>query len=399
MNHLLWLRNDVKTESELRPIYLRITINGKRAEFSTGIFVMPSCWDAKNKVITSSVIQQNDLLNWVNTFLERVKFVQYLLQKENRLFTVNELKIRLHKIDEKPLTVTELCDKYRDYLISNPDLYATNTPAHYSHRIAHYKRFLKIVGLDGEGANYILTSHLDKFVGYLDTVGLKKSYQNKIIGCVKGMYNWACSTGVLQNNPVSYYKNVRPSKPTKVYLNDAQIKQIEAYKFSSSHIQKAADLFIFQFHTGLAYVDTQAFNFQKHCQAINGVSWIIIERQKSGTITRVPMSSIVLKLIANYQGEAPKIVMQRYNLYLKEIANILGLDVNLTSHVGRKTALNNWLESGIKLETVSAMAGHSSTKVTQSHYTDVSITKMENDISPHFLALNVLRCKQELQQP
>jgi site-specific recombinase XerD len=255
--------------------------------------------------------------------------------------------------------------------------------------------FLKLVNLDMESANTILTSHLDKFVGYLDSKGLKKSYQNKIIGCVKGMYNWACSNGVLQNNPVQYFKNVRPSKPVKVYLNEAQIKQVENYQFSSPHIQKAADLFIFQFHTGLAYADTQAFNLIEHCKIINGVSWIILARQKSGTEARVPMSSTVLDLIAKYGGEAPKLVIQRNKLNLKEIANIIGFDLKLTSHVGRKTALNNWLESGIKLETVSAMAGHSSTKVTQSHYTEVSISKMENDISPHFLALNVQPYRQQ----
>jgi site-specific recombinase XerD len=210
------------------------------------------------------------------------------------------------------------------------------------------------------------------------------------------MYNWACAIGILQNNPVQYFKNVRPSKPTKVYLNDAQIKQVENYKFGSPTIQKAADLFIFQFHTGMAYVDTQAFSLIEHCNLINGVTWAIIPRQKSGTITRVPLSCTVLDLVAKYGGEAPKFVMQRYNFYLKEIANIIGFDLNLTSHVGRKTALNHWLESGIKLETVSAMAGHSSTKVTQSHYTEVSITKMEGDISPHFHLLNIQR---QIPQP
>ncbi len=391
MKQLLWLRNDVQSDGDLRPIYFRITIDGKRAEFSTGIFVLPCHWDCKLKLITNSEVQQRELDDWVAAFMDKVKLIQYMVIRENSLLTVNELKIRLKRLDERPLSVGELVTAYLKFIDCNRDLFAKCTPVHYRYRIMHYFDFLKLVNLENECANTILTSHLDKFVGYLDSKGLKKSYQNKVIGCVKGMYNWASSIGVIQNNPVQYFKNVRPTRPTKVYLNEAQIKVIEDYQFSSPHIQKAADLFVFQFYTGLAYADTQAFNVAEHCKLINGVSWILLPRQKSGTMARVPMSSTVLDLVAKYGGEAPKIVMQRYNLYLKEIANIVGFDLKLTSHVGRKTALNHWLELGIKLETVSAMAGHSSTKVTQSHYTEVSITKMEGDISPHFHLLNIQR--------
>ena len=395
MNQLLWLRNDIKSESELRPIYLRVTINGKRAEFTTGVFVKPCEWDVISKKIVGFGVKQFELENWLFAFMDKVRLIKYMVKNDNSLLTIKELKIRLHQLDQLPVSVTELAVSYLTFIKDNPSKFAECTPKHYRYRIAHYVDFLRLVNLENESANTILTSHLDKFVGYLDAKGYKKSYQNKVVGCVKGMYNWACATGILQNNPVQYFKNVRPSKPTKVYLNETQIKQVENYQFSSPHIQKAADLFILQFHTGMAYVDTQVFSLANHGYLHNGVTWAIIPRQKSGTLTRVPLSSTVLDLVAKYGGQAPKFVMQRYNLYLKEIANIIGFDLKLTSHVGRKTALNHWLESGIKLETVSAMAGHSSTKVTQSHYTEVSISKMENDISPHFLALNVQPYRQQ----
>ena len=49
---------------------------------------------------------------------------------------------------------------------------------------------------------------------------------------------------------------------------------------------------------------------------------------------------------------------EKYNVYLKEIAEIIGIEKNLTTHVGRKTfgfmALNVW---NLPIETVSLMLG------------------------------------------
>ena len=59
------------------------------------------------------------------------------------------------------------------------------------------------------------------------------------------------------------------------------------------------------------------------------------------------------------------------NAYLKEIADIIGLDKNLTWYVARHTfATTVTLGNGIKIENVSAMLGHTTIRQTQ-HYAKV----------------------------
>ena len=59
------------------------------------------------------------------------------------------------------------------------------------------------------------------------------------------------------------------------------------------------------------------------------------------------------------------------NAYLKEIADIIGLDKNLTWYVARHTfATTVTLGNRIKIENVSAMMGHTTIRQTQ-HYAKV----------------------------
>lgn len=62
----------------------------------------------------------------------------------------------------------------------------------------------------------------------------------------------------------------------------------------------------------------------------------------------------------------PVLSNQRYNSYLKEIADLPRISKNLTSHLARHTfATTIALDNGVPLETLSKMLGHSSTKTTQ----------------------------------
>jgi site-specific recombinase XerD len=59
------------------------------------------------------------------------------------------------------------------------------------------------------------------------------------------------------------------------------------------------------------------------------------------------------------------------NAYLKEIADLIGLQKNLTWYVARHTfATTVTLGNGVKIENVSAMLGHTTIKQTQ-HYAKV----------------------------
>lgn len=77
------------------------------------------------------------------------------------------------------------------------------------------------------------------------------------------------------------------------------------------------------------------------------------------------------------------------NSYLKEIADLCGIDKDLTFHLSRHTfATTVTLANGVPIETVSKMLGHTNIQTTQI-YARVIDTKINNDMEALARKLNV----------
>jgi site-specific recombinase XerD len=76
----------------------------------------------------------------------------------------------------------------------------------------------------------------------------------------------------------------------------------------------------------------------------------------------------------------PVLSNQKYNSYLKELADICGIPKNLTTHTARHTfATTVTLSNGVPIETVSKMLGHKKLQTTQ-HYARVLDIKVSEDM-------------------
>jgi site-specific recombinase XerD len=76
----------------------------------------------------------------------------------------------------------------------------------------------------------------------------------------------------------------------------------------------------------------------------------------------------------------PILSNQKTNSYLKEIADLCGINKNLTFHVARHTfATTVTLTNGVPIESVSRMLGHKNLKTTQ-HYAKILDKKVGEDM-------------------
>ena len=91
------------------------------------------------------------------------------------------------------------------------------------------------------------------------------------------------------------------------------------------------------------------------------------KRCKTGVTYILPLNDTAISLLRKYDFELPIITNQKYNAHLKEIADICGIKKTLTTHLARHTAATLMPNSGIAIEVVSKILGHSNTKMTQ-HY-------------------------------
>jgi integrase len=109
--------------------------------------------------------------------------------------------------------------------------------------------------------------------------------------------------------------------------------------------------------------------------------WLVVDRKKTNKSYRVPLLPKAVEIMRDYLGGEglifPKVTNQKFNSYLKEIADIVGIEKNLTHHIARKTfASTVLLYNDVPIEIVSELLGHSSIKVTQESYARLSNKKV-----------------------
>jgi site-specific recombinase XerD len=171
----------------------------------------------------------------------------------------------------------------------------------------------------------------------------------------------------------------------RVYLSKSELESIEAKTFKLQRLQIAKDAFLFQCYTGLSFCDMAKLTKEDISNGIDNNQWILIRRKKTDTRSAIPLLPQALRILDKYKDNEnnkllPCTCIQRFNTYLHELAELCGINKNLTSHVGRRTfATTIALANGIGLETISKVLGHSSTKVTQL-YAVVTDLKLSEDM-------------------
>ena len=131
-------------------------------------------------------------------------------------------------------------------------------------------------------------------------------------------------------------------------------------------IQKSANRLIFRLFLFLAI---QIYIHKTFSQ------WIFTTRQKTNTPLQIPVLPKALELIEKYKNNPrslysgtifPLISNQKLNSYLKELADLCGIEKHLTFHLARHTfATTVTLRNGVPIETVSKLLGHKSISTTQ----------------------------------
>jgi site-specific recombinase XerD len=188
---------------------------------------------------------------------------------------------------------------------------------------------------------------------------------------------------LIEKNPFNLYSGKIKEVET-LFLTQEELERIENKDFKIDRLERVKDLFIFSCYTGYAPVDALKLTRKNIIQDTSKTLCIKANRQKTNTKANVPLLPQAIKIINKYQFESeallPKISNQKMNAYLKEIAELVGLEKNLTWYVARHTfATTVTLGNGIKIENVSAMLGHKTIRQTQ-HYAKILDSSVSDDM-------------------
>ncbi|HKO78349.1 MAG TPA: site-specific integrase [Flavobacterium sp.] len=153
---------------------------------------------------------------------------------------------------------------------------------------------------------------------------------------------------------------------------------------------------------------------------IDGAQWIMSERQKTGSVTNVPLLPKALEIIEKYKEHPlclsrnavlPVASNQKMNAYLKEIADLCGFTSELNTHKARRTFGSTvTLNNDVPISVVKEMLGHQSIRQTESYAitTEQTIGREMNNLSSKLSKVNptisdeamsmISKLEQELQK-
>lgn len=383
-----------KKEQSTGSIYVRITIEAKRAEISLKKTIPIHLWNtAKGKAAGSS--RESRILN---NYLDdvRIKLTECYRELQLKQDRITPEAIKALFLGDHPdqHTLSELID-YHD--LSQFPLLSVSTRKCYKITKNYILSFLKLK----RNTSDIFLSKVDfKFVNdfdfYLRTVKPIDHHQPlNNNGIMKHMQRFRkiLNLGVrlewLTKNPFNAY-NVRFDKVERGFLTKYELELIEKKKFSIERLEMIKDLFIFSCYTGLAYTDAINLSLSEISIGIDGKKWIYSKREKTQTPLKIPVLQQALEIIEKYKSNPrsvnrgtifPMVSNQKVNGYLKEIADICEIEKDLTFHLARHTfATTVTLSNGVPIETVSNLLGHKSISTTQI-YAKVLENKVSEDMT------------------
>lgn len=382
------------------PIRMRVNFASKRIEFTTGYRIDAAKWDAdKQRVKNGCSNKLKQSASEINaSLLEYYTEIQSIFKRfevEDVIPTPEQIKDAfnaLHKpVSEEPKPKKEAlpCDFFQVFDDFVEDCGRQNNWtdstfekfAAVKNHLTNFREGLTFEFFDERGLN--------DYVGYLrDVKEMRNSTIGKQLSFLKWFLRWAYKKGVHQNNAYDSYKPKLKSTQKKIiFLTWNELNRLREFKIPSNKqaLERVRDVFLFQCFTGLRYSDV--FNLRR--SDIKG-DHIEVTTVKTSDSLIIELNNHSKAILDKYKDVAfeddkvlPVITNQKMNDYLKELAEMAGIDepvrqtyykgneriddvtpkyALLGTHAGRRTFICNALALGIPPQVVMKWTGHSDYK-------------------------------------
>lgn len=267
---------------------IRITIGRKSYYISTGIRVYVREW-------AGTIIRRPD----AEALNERLGTLMRRVAEEVNDCLVNQREVNVTQIREKIWEVkrTSGNDDMLNWMDSQINLLkvSSGTKSHYYTLLMRLREFGRLRTWED-----LTVENAELFDGWLHQMKRPQSDAERRAGkpieaisdsgvynyhkCLKALVRRALRFGIIDMNPYDRLAGqfARGDKENVEYLTDEEVAAIESlHPVEGTQMCVARDLFVFQLHTGLAYADTQAFDFSKY-RKVDG-RWVTTnKRVKTG---------------------------------------------------------------------------------------------------------------------
>ncbi len=358
------------------PMFMRLTLNGRRTEISLKKKVKFSSWCKSSQAVKKSDPQSNSINNLM--LLQKTE----ALKCYNQLLSLGEkfdvLDVRKRLIGESTYkTLMYACDFHNEKMKSLIGIeFAESTYVKY---LATKKKVKAFIKAEYAKEDIILpqvdNAFLESFLHYLKVKDKQMvSTATKYVKNLKKVLRLAKKHDWIKDIPEVKLSNKGEKRNIK-YLTAEELAKIESKHFSIDRLEMVRDIFLFCCYTGLAYSDVEKVTTDNLITTIDGTLAIEVNRTKTNNRCYIPLIPQALDLIDKYAESADRLIKQkllpvrsnqRTNAYLKEIADLCGIKKKLTHHYARFTfATTVTLANDIPITDVAYMMGHTNLRTTQ----------------------------------
>ncbi len=391
INVIFYPKKRKSSNNKLVPIYARITLDSKRAEFSTGKQVDPLKWDVNTGRLRGKTPETLVLNRFFDALKAKCVSIYDELVRNEEYVDADAVKNIFLGKGQKQYMILEIFQNHNDEMESLVGKeYSAGTLQRYkaakSH-IADYivykyqKKDFPLKKLDYEfitGFDYFLKSKKN----------CSHNTATKYIVNFKKIVRIAYANQWIDRDPFFHWSASWKQKERE-FLAHEELESMLKQEFEFERLDTVRDMFLFCCYTGLAFADIEKLTKDDLVKDIKGNKWIKTKRKKTKVLSSIPLLSIPEAIIDKYK-EHPRVIEkktllpvytnQRTNSYLKEIATACKIKKTLTTHLARHTfATTVTLSNGVPIESVSKMLGHTSLKTTQI-YAKVLDSKISDDM-------------------
>ncbi|RZM24335.1 MAG: site-specific integrase [Pedobacter sp.] len=373
------------------PIYLRLTVDNKREDFTSGRSCDPEQWNQASGRMRGSRQEVKTLNLLLDSLQQQLYEIHRKLTDSDEPITAKSMR---NALTGKVAVRRTLVGVFSDHNMKLEALvgteWAPGTAERYRTSLKHTIEFMQwkygITDIDLRKIDHEFIIEYDFYLrsvrkcGNNTTVKYLKNF-NKIIRI-------ALASGWIEKSPFANYR-AKVKKVERVFLTTAELSTMQKKVLATKRLSQVRDIFLFCCYTGLAYVDVYGLGEPDIIDGIDGKKWISIKRQKTNVPSQIPLLPQALAIIETYENSVerkitgkilPVLSNQKMNSYLKEIADFCGIKKELTFHIARHTfATTVTLLNGVPIETVSKMLGHTNIQTTQ-HYAKILDIKVGSDM-------------------
>jgi site-specific recombinase XerD len=368
---LFYLKKSKINSKGKAPIYVRVTVNGKRSEMSIKQFVEPSKWNPIKQRLNGSNYHLKTINKSIELVVNKINEIHNSLIQNNKFVSAKAITNKYLGRDQLGKTLLEVFDYHNELMKAGIGIkFAKSTFVKYNTTYNHLEEFIKheynVPDLLLFELNHAFITSFDHFLSTIKA--LRVNSTNKYLSHLKKIVNLAIQNEWLLRNPFVNFK-IKNEKVDVEFLTEDELTILSRTKLTNESLIRVKDIFLFCCFTGLSYVDIKNLRKTELDIGIDGKIWIRKKRQKTGGLCRIrilPIAKVILdKYDCNTNLLFPVTSNQNMNRGLKKITLIAGLQKQLSMHMARHTFATYALTKNVSIESISQMLGHKSIKSTE----------------------------------